>query len=166
MTSKQFSPEWCEAAAAEIERLREAIQDDMCPINDYLHVKTERDEARNAINATHEGHMTELKRLRGQMDTGFAIRDKEIERLTAELAARSDLCDEYEANVKLLREELRVNAESGDAARYERDKACEASERLFQRWQMAISMLPDVDEDKARVEFAKWREQYPWLEEE
>ena len=95
MTSKQFSPEWCEAAAAEIERLREAIQDDMCPINDYLHVKTERDEARNAINATHEGHMTELKRLRGQMDTGFAIRDKEIERLKNHSALLAGIEEEF-----------------------------------------------------------------------
>ena len=45
MTSKQFSPEWCEAAAAEIERLT-ATCDAM--IRDRDRFLAERDEAREA----------------------------------------------------------------------------------------------------------------------
>ena len=45
MTSKQFSPEWCEAAAAEIERLR--VEADKLLLT--LEITTiERDEAREA----------------------------------------------------------------------------------------------------------------------
>jgi len=36
------------ALQGEVERLREAVSEDMCPLNDYLHLKTERDEARVA----------------------------------------------------------------------------------------------------------------------
>ena len=79
--------------------------------------------------------------------------------------------DELEDEIERLKQDLkRYHPESWARITKrltdERDKAREAAERTFNRWKLAISMVPDVDEDKAEIEFAKWKNQYPWLEEE
>ena len=62
-----------EEQQAEITRLREAISEDMCPLNDYLHVKTERDEAIDQVKVL--DHMYTLAQ------QGITELQAEIERL-------------------------------------------------------------------------------------
>ena len=82
----------------------------------------------------------------------------------------AEKCNHQQAEIERLKAEVHMLHNSTSSrvlsVEIERDEAREASERTFNRWKLAISMVPDVDEDKAEIEFAKWVEQYPWLEEE
>ena len=131
---------------AEIERLRGWEKE-------LADMTIERDEARKDYRLCEAGRLHLKSEVKQQQ--------AEIERLKAELAARSDLCDEYEANVKLLREEIeRLRAD------------CEAIEKRKIRYAQAAGEAREVAREIlayfANRESDVWGEittKHPWLEE-